>query len=311
MAGSRVDQALAELLPGRSRAQIQQWIRDGLVRIGTLLPRQRDKVSGGESVEIDVPEPQDNRWRAQSIALEILYEDETLLVVNKPAGLVVHPGAGNSEGTLLNALISHAPQLRTLARAGIVHRLDKETSGLLVVAKTEAARLNLIDQLQARTVTREYLAVVSGVMVAGGTVDAPVGRHPRHRIRMAVIERGKPAVTHYRVQARYRAHTLVRLRLETGRTHQIRVHMAYIHYPLVGDTLYGGRMHVPAGCSKELRDVLRGFRRQALHASKLGLLHPEDGRALAWEAPLPQDMQQLIGALERDNALAAGQQNPK
>ncbi|MDH5648871.1 MAG: 23S rRNA pseudouridine(1911/1915/1917) synthase RluD, partial [Gammaproteobacteria bacterium] len=269
-------------------------------RIGNEIPRQRDKMSGTEQVEIDVPELIEERWQPEVIDLNVVYEDEVLLVIEKPAGLVVHPGAGNTQGTLLNALLSHAPALQALARAGIVHRLDKETSGLLVVAKTEGARLDLIEQLQSRSLKREYLAVVCGQMVAGGTVDEPIGRHPKDRKRMTVTTKGKPAITHYRVEEKYRAHTLVQVNLATGRTHQIRVHMAYIHHPLVGDPVYGGRLKLPVKCSEELKQVLRNFKRQALHARRLGLVHPESGETMQWQSPIPADLQQLIESLRRD-----------
>ncbi len=299
-AGQRLDQALTGFFPDYSRAQIQQWIRDGLVRQDDVPLRGRDKVKGGEQIDVTVPEAVEAPWQAQDIPLEILFEDEEMLVVNKPAGLVVHPGAGNADGTLLNALIHYAPELKTLARAGIVHRLDKETSGLLVVARTDRARLALIEQLQERSVAREYLAVVVGVMVSGGTVDAPIGRHPTQRTRMAVASQGRPAVSHYRVVTRYRAHTLARVSLESGRTHQIRVHMAHAHYPVVGDPVYGGRLKLPAGCSDTLTAALRGFRRQALHATRLGLIHPVSGEELSWARPMPEDMQQLVDALAQD-----------
>ena len=299
-AGQRLDQALTGFFPDRSRAQIQQWIRDGQVRLDDAPLRGRDKVKGGEQIVVTVPEAVEAPWLPQDIPLEILFEDEEMLVINKPAGLVVHPGAGNAEGTLLNALIHYAPELKTLARAGIVHRLDKETSGLLVVARTDRARLALIEQLQERSVAREYLAVVVGVMVSGGTVDAPIGRHPTQRTRMAVTAQGRPAVSHYRVVTRYRAHTLVRVSLESGRTHQIRVHLAHVHYPVVGDPVYGGRLKLPAGCGDTLTAALRGFRRQALHATRLGLIHPVSGEELSWARPMPEDMQQLVDALAQD-----------
>ena len=299
-AGQRLDQAITGLFPDYSRAQLQQWIRDGLVRLNDAPLRGRDKVKGGEQISVTVPAAVEATWQAQDIPLEILFEDAEILVINKPAGLVMHPGAGNEEGTLLNALIHYAPELKTLARAGIVHRLDKETSGLLVVARTDRARLRLIEQLQERSVAREYLAVVCGVMVSGGTVDAPIDRHPTQRTRMAVMSQGRPAVSHYRVVTRYRAHTLVRVSLESGRTHQIRVHMAHIKYPVVGDPVYGGRLKLPVGCSEALAAALRGFRRQALHATRLGLIHPVTGEELSWARPMPADMQQLVDELARD-----------
>ncbi len=299
-AGLRLDQALARVLPQHSRARLQQWIREERVRVDGRAPRNRDKVHGGERVELRVPEAPAGDWAAQAIPLEIVYEDDDLLVINKPAGLVVHPGAGNPEGTMLNALLHHAPTLNKLARAGIVHRLDKETSGLLVVAKTETARLDLISQLKQRSLTREYLALVQGLLVAGGTVNAPIGRHAQTRTRMAVNERGRPAVSHYRIEKKYRAHTLLRVKLESGRTHQIRVHMAHLKHPLVGDPVYGGRLHLPKGASPALIAALQGFKRQALHAARLGLVHPVSAKSVEWEAPMPDDMRTVLKVLEKD-----------
>lgn len=302
----RLDQALAQLFPDRSRSQLQQWIRDGLVLVDGVRLRQRDKVASGAVAEIRIPHEPAGNWQAQDIPLTIVYEDEDVLVLDKPAGLVVHPGAGNPEGTLLNALLHHVPGIEQLPRAGIVHRLDKDTTGLLVVAKTEATRLDLIDQLQQRSLAREYLAVVNGIVIAGASIDAAIGRHARDRTRMAVTERGKPALTHYRVRAKYRAHTLLQCQLATGRTHQIRVHMAWIRHPIVGDPVYGGRLQLPRGSNEDLRQVLREFPRQALHAQRLGLRHPGTGEDMSWESPLPLDMQQLIAALEQDLALQKG-----
>jgi 23S rRNA pseudouridine1911/1915/1917 synthase len=299
-AGKRLDQALVGLFPEFSRSRLQQWVQDGRVSLDRRQPKSSEKVKGGERVEIDVPEATELAWSAQAIALNRVYEDEQLLVINKPAGLVMHPGAGNLDRTLLNALLYHSPQLKQVARAGIVHRLDKETSGLLVVAKSEAGRLNLIEQLRTRALKREYLAIVNGVMIAGGDVEAPIGRHPRDRTRMTVSMRGRPAISHYRVQARYRAHTLVRIRLESGRTHQIRVHMTHIGHAIVGDRVYGGRPRVASSASSQLAEMLRSFGRQALHAAKLGLVHPETGKAMEWTAAVPADMQALVKALADD-----------
>ena len=300
LTGQRLDQALPALFKDITRSRLQQWIEDGRVTLNGRAPRKRDKVKEGDAVEIIVPPPVDSGWKAQALPLVFVHEDSELLVINKPPGLVVHPGAGNPEGTLLNALIAHAPKLASLPRAGIVHRLDKDTSGLLVVAKTESARQNLIGQLQEHSVEREYLAIVNGVMVAGGTVEAPIGRHRTQRTRMAVSSRGKPAVSHYRVMKKYRAHTLVQVNLESGRTHQIRVHLAHLHYPVVGDPVYGGRLKIPAGASENLKDVLRGFKRQALHALKLSLVHPETGKRVQWATSVPEDMSKLMEALAMD-----------
>ena len=299
-AGLRLDQALARLLPQHSRASLQLWIRAERVQVEGKVPRASVKVRGGERVEIRIPQAPAGDWAAEAIPLDIVYEDDDLLVIYKPAGLVVHPGAGNPEGTMLNALLHHAPSLNKLARAGIVHRLDKETSGLLVVAKSEPARLDLIEQLKQRTLTREYLALVQGLLVAGGTVDAPIGRHAQTRTRMSVNERGRPAVSHYRIEKKFRAHTLLRLKLESGRTHQIRVHMAHLKHPLVGDPVYGGRLHLPKGASPTLIAALQGFKRQALHAARLGLVHPVSGKNVEWEAPMPDDMRALLKVLEKD-----------
>lgn len=300
MAGMRLDRALAALFPAWSRARLQQWLRDGMILVDGERPRARDAVRGGELVELRALQAEETSWQAEEVGFRIVYEDAALIVVDKPAGLTVHPGAGNPGGTLVNGLLHHAPELAHLPRAGIVHRLDKDTSGLLVVARTLEAHKSLVEQLQARSMGREYEAVVCGVLTAGGTVSEPIGRHPAARTRMAVNERGKPAVTHYRVVERYAAHTWIRVRLETGRTHQIRVHMAHVRHPLVGDPDYGGRLRLPAGCSPALREMLRSFRRQALHAARLALLHPGDGMPREWTAPIPTDMQALIEALRRD-----------
>lgn len=303
-AGRRLDQVLAELFPEYSRSRIKQWIEEGRVRVDGRVLRPRDKLQGIEQVELEPLAEAEERWQAQPIPLTLVYEDEAVLVIAKPPGLVVHPAAGNRDGTLLNALLHHAPELAAVPRAGIVHRLDKETSGLLVVARTLEAQTDLVRQLQARSVTREYDAVVCGVLTGGGTVDEPIGRHPVDRKRMAVTPSGKPAVTHYRVEERFRGHTYVKVRLETGRTHQIRVHMAHIHYPLVGDPVYGGRLRLPRGAGDRLVAELRGFRRQALHAGRLALDHPGSGERMEWTAPLPADMQALIAALREDNEQA-------
>jgi 23S rRNA pseudouridine1911/1915/1917 synthase len=299
-AGSRLDQVLSDQFPEFSRSRLQQWIKLGLVALNGYPCKAKQRVRGGELIELQ-PIPQDEvEDEAQAIELDVVYEDAHLLVINKPAGLVMHPAAGNPDGTLLNGLLNHYQPLQQIPRAGIVHRLDKETSGLLVVAKTLQSQHALVEQLQARSVKREYLAIVQGEMIAGGTVDAPIGRHPVNRLRMTVHETGKHAVTHYRIEQRYPAHTLLRVRLETGRTHQIRVHMRHIRHPLLGDPLYGGRLRLPAGISDELAAAIKDFKRQALHATRLELRHPETAEHMAWEAPVPADMQRLIDLLMQD-----------
>jgi 23S rRNA pseudouridine1911/1915/1917 synthase len=300
--GKRLDQALAVLFHEYSRSRLQQWIREGQVQVDARVIRPKDKVYAGQQVTLLASLSPEGDWEAQDIPLPIIYEDDHLLVINKPAGLVVHPAAGNYSGTMLNALLHHVPQLENLPRAGIVHRLDKETSGLLVVAKDLSTHKELVMQLQAREFEREYQAIVVGVMTAGGTVEAPLGRHPVQRKRMAVVERGKPAITHYRVMERFRAHSLIRVTLDTGRTHQIRVHMAYVHFPLVGDPVYGGRLKLPRGASPALTEALQHFRRQALHAARLGIIHPQTGEHMEWQAPLPDDMQTLLDILRTDAA---------
>ena len=299
-AGMRLDQALAQLFDEYSRSRLSQWLKAGQVRVDGQQMRGRDKVWGGEQVEIHAELEEQTEWQAEAIPLDIVYEDAHLIVINKPAGMVVHPAAGNPAGTLVNALLHHESDLSLIPRAGVVHRLDKDTSGLLVVAKTLTAQKSLVEQLQARSILREYQAVVTGVLTAGGTVDAPVGRHPVPRKRMAVTPNGKPAVTHYRVVERFRAHSWIRCRLETGRTHQIRVHMAHIHHPLVGDPVYGGRMRLPPGCNENLATALRQFRRQALHAGRLGVVHPNSGKSLEWQAVMPEDMESLLVGLRAD-----------
>lgn len=299
-AGLRLDQALAKMFTDYSRSRLQQWVKEGLVTVDGKVCRSRDKVHGGEQINIQARMEQQVECNPQPIPLELLFEDEHLLVINKPIGLVVHPAAGNPDGTLQNALLHYDADLIQLPRAGIVHRLDKNTSGLLVVARTPVAHKMLVEQLQAREVKREYRALVKGVLVAGGTVDAPVGRHPVHRIRQAVVPNGKSAVTHYRVLERFRHHSYLRVNLETGRTHQIRVHMTEIRHPLVGDPVYGGRLQMPAGAPPALQGVLRRFKRQALHARRLGLTHPVSGDWVEWEAPLPEDMVELLEILRAD-----------
>ncbi|NTV96796.1 MAG: 23S rRNA pseudouridine(1911/1915/1917) synthase RluD [Thiobacillus sp.] len=290
-AGKRLDQSLAELLPDYSRNRIQQWIDAGSVRIDGAAATRKGKVWGGEAVELHPAEhPSEQPYKAEAIDLDIVHEDDAVIVINKPPGLVVHPGAGNWEGTLLNALLHHCPALEQIPRAGIVHRLDKDTSGLLVVAKTLTAQTALVRALQARDVKRVYWAVAMGVFEhAEGGVDAPIGRHPIHRTRMAVVDNGKPARTDYRVLKQYRQAAWVECRLHTGRTHQIRVHLTHIGHPLVGDSLYAGR-----------RQVTVSFHRQALHAYRLGFSHPLTGADVEWEAAMPEDFRSLIEALEHE-----------
>jgi 23S rRNA pseudouridine1911/1915/1917 synthase len=299
-AGQRLDQALAALLPDYSRSRLKAWIESGEVRVDGAVLRPRDKVFGGEAVSINASLPEETRAAAQEIPLALVHEDKHVFVVDKPAGLVVHPGAGNPDNTLQNALLSLDPQLAALPRAGIVHRLDKDTSGLLIVARTLPAHTALVRMLGERDVHREYEAICRGVMTAGGTVDAPIDRHPTERVRMAVREGGRDAVTHYRVIARFRANTHVRVQLETGRTHQIRVHLAHAGYPIVGDRVYGGRLTLPKGANEELRQALREFPRQALHAARLQFDHPVTGKPLECASPLPADMRGLLDLLAAD-----------
>ncbi len=302
MAGMRIDQAMSQLFADFSRSRITEWIRQGLATIDGQKCKPKDRLSGGEKLILNAVLQNQIEDQPQDIKLDIIFDDEHIIVINKPAGLVVHPAAGNLDGTVLNGLLYLHPDLKKLPRAGIVHRLDKDTTGLMVVAKSEKAHKSLVEQLQSRTMGREYLALVSGVMTAGGTIDEPIGRHPTVRTKMAVHPMGKPAVTHYRVLQRFSANTLLEIRLESGRTHQIRVHMAYMHYPLVGDKTYAGRARIPAGVSEQLKTVIRAFPRQALHARKLTLLHPDSGEQMSWEAPIPDDMQQLIEALQKESS---------
>ena len=297
MAGMRLDQVLAELFADYSRSKLQIWVKSGRVQVNGLSLKPKDKLEGGEEIILDAEAEIVITSEPEKIPLDIIYEDESLLIVNKPAGLVVHPAVGNWHGTLLNALLHHDSNLETLPRAGIVHRIDKETSGLLMIAKTLQAHNSLTQQVQDRAITREYLAITRGRMTAGGTVDEPIARHPTDRKRYAVRESGKDSVTHYRVERRFTRHTFVQVKLETGRTHQIRVHMSHIRFPLVGDQVYGGRFQMPAGCSETLEKELRSFKRQALHAAKLGLLHPVTNEYLEWVQPLPDDMARLLAAL--------------
>lgn len=303
LAGRRLDQTAAELFPEFSRERLKSWIQQGDLTINGLTARPKDKVNGGERLALDTQLEEETRWEPQAIPLSIVFEDDDVMVIDKPAGLVVHPAAGNPDGTLLNALLHHHAPLAAIPRAGIVHRLDKDTTGLMMVAKTLTAQTGLVSQLQARTVSREYDAIVVGTMTAGGKVDAPIGRHPKDRQRQAVTESGKPAVTHYRVKERFRGHTHVRCRLETGRTHQIRVHMAHVRHPLIGDPVYGGRFKLPPGAGESLKTLLREFPRQALHAHKLCFEHPVSGAPVECLAPLPDDMLMLLDTLREDQEI--------
>lgn len=291
-AGMRLDQVLAKLLPEYSRNRLQDWITQQQVKLDGAAATSKQKVWGGEKIEVILQSnPAEQPYQAEDIELNILFEDESILIINKLAGLVVHPGSGNWNGTLLNALLHHSPQLSEIPRAGIVHRLDKDTSGLLVVAKTLTAQTALVRQLQARSVQREYYALVYGEVVRAGTLNVPIGRHPTLRTKMAVVEDGKPAITHYTIAERFPGCTLLRCKLETGRTHQIRVHLAYIRHPLVGDSVY---IKGAQKCASQLRPILAAFPRQALHATQLGLEHPISGEWLEWQAPMPYDIMQLL-----------------
>ncbi|HHF6917102.1 TPA: 23S rRNA pseudouridine(1911/1915/1917) synthase RluD [Haemophilus influenzae] len=299
--GQRLDQTLAELFPEYSRSRLKTWIEADLVKLNDRITNiPREKVFGGERIEIIVEVEDETRFEAENIPLNIVYEDDDIIVINKPKDLVVHPGAGNPNGTVLNALLYHYPPISEVPRAGIVHRLDKDTTGLMVVAKTIPAQTKLVRDLQKRKITREYEAVASGIMTKGGTVDQPMARHATKRTLMAVHPMGKPAVTHYRIMENYRNYTRLRLRLETGRTHQIRVHMAHIAHPLLGDQTYGGRPRPPKNASEDFMEILRNFKRQALHAVMLRLAHPITGEMMEWYAPLPDDFVELLNALKAD-----------
>lgn len=300
-AGQRVDQVAAELFDGFSRSRLQTWIKNGVLTVNGAKTKPKEKLTGNESLTLEVEIEPELDDQPQSIDLDVVYQDDDLIVINKPTGLVVHPAAGHADGTLLNGLLHLDERLNSLPRAGIVHRLDRDTTGLMVVARCLEAHQSLVSQLQDKSLFRQYEAIAVGVMTGGGKVDAPMGRHPVDRKKQAVVKTGgKNAVTHYRVLDRYRAHTRIQVQLETGRTHQIRVHMAHRNYPLVGDPLYGGRLKQPAGATEALRQALHKFPRQALHARKLGLIHPATGEYREFEAPLPADMTGLIAALEND-----------
>jgi 23S rRNA pseudouridine1911/1915/1917 synthase len=299
--GKRLDQVIADLFPEYSRSRLKEWILAEKVTVdGVVVTKAREKLTGNEQIEIQAELEVEVQHQAEAIELDIVYEDDDILVINKPADLVVHPGAGNQSGTILNALLHHYPDIELVPRAGIVHRLDKDTTGLMVVAKTIPAQTQLVADLQERIVTREYEAVCLGTLTAGGTVDEPIGRHPTKRTSMAVNQFGRESTTHYCVIEKFREHTYIRLRLETGRTHQIRVHMAHIKHPLVGDYQYGGRVKLPKGASEEFIAAIRGFRRQALHARMLRFYHPTNGEEMTFEAPLPDDFVDLLKAMKAD-----------
>ena len=302
--GQRVDVVLAQLFPDYSRSQLTQWLKEGIITVDQRVYKPKEKVYGGEQVVLQLAPPavQNDRYLAEDIPLTIIYEDDYILIVNKPAGLVVHPGAGNPQHTLVNALIHHDASLQHMPRAGIVHRLDKDTTGLLIVAKTAAAHTNLIRQMQAREIQRRYMALVYGHVISGGKIDTFYGRHPRNRLKMAVSNQGREAITEYSVRSRYQYFTLLDVRLLTGRTHQIRVHMAHINHPVIGDQLYGGRVRFPAGATEELRQFLQQFKRQALHAYFLSFSHPHSQEELTFTAPLPDDFQYLITELDHYSA---------
>ena len=307
LAGHRLDSALARLMPEHSRTRIKHWIDAGAVKVDRAACRPRDLVEAGSRVRVHmtIDDVAQRQVLPEAIALRLIHEDADLLVIDKPAGLVVHPGAGNARHTLQNALLGFDPSLAALPRAGLIHRLDKDTSGLLVVARTPPAQTSLSRQLEARTMAREYVTVCVGVMTGGGTIDEPIGRHRGDRLRMAIRGSGRPAVTHYRVLERFRAHTYLSVKLETGRTHQIRLHLSHIQYPIVGDPKYGGRFGLPRGATPALIDTLRGFRRQALHAARLGFEHPRTGKRLTLQAGVPADIGELLEALRTDARDAA------
>ena len=297
--------ALARMFPEYSRTRLKDWISDGRVTVDGQPMRPRDAVAGGEQVVLEAePEPEVTSL-PEAMALDVVFEDDDLLVIDKPPGLVVHPGAGNLAGTLMNGLLHHCPALGTLPRAGIVHRLDKDTSGLLVVAKTLESHTQLVREMGERRIERSYLAVCNGVLTAGGTIRAPIARHPVDRLRMTVRSNGKPAVTRYRVLERFAAHTYIRVELETGRTHQIRVHLAHVGHPLLGDPVYGGRLALPPGGDTLVTETLKRFRRQALHAARLAFPHPRGGQPLEFERAPPEDMRALIDVLRRHAARRA------
>jgi len=297
LSDNRFDQVLTELMPDYSRSRLQQWIKQGQATLNGKTLKPKEKVKVNDLIEVKAELEDQGDWLPEDIALDIVYQDDDILIINKPAGMVVHPAAGNYNGTLVNALLHHFPDIKTVPRAGIVHRLDKDTTGLMVVAKTLTAHAHIVQQLQSREMGREYEAVVCGVMTGGGKVDQPIARSPKNRKKMAVHPFGKKAVTHYRVLEKFAAHTHIRVKLETGRTHQIRVHMSHINYPLIGDSTYAGRLKIPSNVSEAVKQSLRTFSRQALHAKKITLIHPNTGEEMSWESELPEDMQTLLDTL--------------
>ena len=299
MSGYRLDVAMAEMLPDFSRSKITVWIKSGNALIDGRVFKPKDKVNGSEIVLLTTKQQQNNEWKAENIPLNIVFEDEDIIVINKEYGLVTHPGAGNWSGTLANALLNYDPRLAMLDRAGIVHRLDKNTSGLMVIARNERSQKVLVEQLQSHSVAREYSAIVYGHMIAGGSIDEPIGRDPKDRIRQAILKSGKDAITHYRIIDRFKSHTHVKAILETGRTHQIRVHLSHIGHPLIGDPMYGGRVRFPKKANENLKKELLNFKRQALHSKKLTLNHPDSGELISWKAPLPDDMRKLLEILTK------------
>ena len=298
MTGIRLDVALSEMLPNYSRSKITAWIKSGDALIDEKTFKPKDKVNGSQLVRLSLNKKQNNNLSAENIPLNIVFEDEDIIVINKQFGLVTHPGAGNWSGTLANALLYYDPELSKLDRVGIVHRLDKNTSGLMVIARNEKSQKYLVEQLQSHSIAREYSAIVYGHMISGGSINEPIGRDPKDRVKQAVSTSGKDAITHYRVIDRFKSHTHVKAILETGRTHQIRVHLSYIGYPLIGDPMYGGRVRFPKKASKDLKEVLVNFNRQALHSKKLTLIHPISGELVSWKAPLPNDMLKLLDVLK-------------
>ena len=305
MIGSRIDIALSEMLPNFSRSKISALIKSKHILLNEKSFKPKDKILGNEIVTFENNQEVITKWIPEKIPLDIIFEDSQIIVINKPFGLVTHPGAGNWSGTLANALLYYDPELSKLDRAGIVHRLDKNTSGLMVIAKNPVSQKHLVAQLQSHSIQREYSAIVYGNMISGGTVNEPMGRDPKDRIKQAVRSNGKDAVTHYRVINRFAHHTHVKAILETGRTHQIRVHLSHIGYPLIGDSIYGGRLRFPKKASEELKDALKSFSRQALHSKKLSLIHPETGNSMTWKIELPDDMKVLLDTLSNFDSLMA------